>query len=102
MQADVLNLFFINMNLGFARKFHFLMHIGHAIFDWGDFGPAGNYVVPGAGRHALRKLTAMVGNEVPTGMLFPLRVDGNPDPVDRPIVRRISGPRDQSIVFARV
>ena len=89
MQADIPDFFIINMNLDLVLKFLFFVQLGNAVFNGREFDLAVNDIVARARGHSLGKFTAVIGNQVPGGVLLPFRMDGYPYAIERAVIRPI-------------
>src|SRR5262245_54039255 len=70
-----------------------------AVLDRHQVNNAGNLVVAGAGRNALRKFAVTVGNQLPGRMFLARGVDGDADPIQWAVIGSVSSAEDQPVVF---
>src|SRR4029077_14870922 len=102
MHANVLPLFVFYVDLGFALKPFLFRHLRFAVRARRRILRfALNQVISRPGRYALGEFPTMVRNQFPILVLLALPTDGDPDSVQRPVVRPISGAKDQAIGFFR-
>src|SRR5437764_14529054 len=99
MQADVLPLFFFNVDCGFRLNSFLFMGLRAPVGCWSDLRRAAHYIVGGTGWNSLGEFAAMVRNKLPAWVLLSCGMDLNFCAIHGTVIRAVGGPENQAIVF---
>src|SRR5216683_7658283 len=99
MQADVLPLIFIQMDLGGTFKLLLFRSLRLTINDRCNRGFARNLIITGSGGNTLGEFSTVVRHQVPMGGFVACQMDCHPDAVKRAVVRAVGGAKNKAIWF---
>src|SRR5579859_932927 len=99
MQADVLSLIFIQMDLRGTFKLLLFRRLRLTFDNWCDHRLAGNLIVTGSWGNTLGKFATMVRHQLPAGGFVARQVDCDPDAVQRTVIRAVGGAKNKAIWF---
>src|SRR6516225_83831 len=99
MQAKVMPFLIVDVNFGLAPQAFLFFRLGFSVLYRHYLNFAVDHVVSGTFGHALREFTMMIRKQVPGGAILPERVDLNPNPIERAIVRPVRRPKDKTVGF---